>query len=61
MYFFLLPYLSSESFSCLYKKLPNIVIHACTNITEKGFAGKSVVRNLDIFIYVSINNVGTFE
>ena len=30
-----IPYLSSETYSCKYKKLPNIVIHACTNMTEK--------------------------
>ena len=28
-------YLSSETFSCKYEKLPNIVILACKNITEK--------------------------
>jgi len=28
-------YLSSETYSRKYKKLPNIVIHACKNITEK--------------------------
>ena len=30
-----LPYLSSETYSLKYKKLPNIVFHACENITEK--------------------------
>jgi len=29
------PYLSSETFSSRYEKLPNIVIHACKNITER--------------------------
>jgi len=29
------PYLSSETYSRKYEKLPNIVIHACKNITEK--------------------------
>ena len=29
------PYLSSETFSCKYEKLLNIVIHACKNVTEK--------------------------
>jgi len=28
-------YLSSETYSRKYEKLPNIVIHACKNITEK--------------------------
>ena len=28
-------YLSSETYSSKYEKLPNIVILACTNITEK--------------------------
>jgi len=28
------PYLSSETYSSKYEKLPNIVIHACKNITE---------------------------
>jgi len=30
-----LPYFSSETYSRKYEKLPNIVIHACKNITEK--------------------------
>jgi len=29
------PYLSSETYSRKYAKLPNIVIHACKNLTEK--------------------------
>ena len=29
------PYLSSETYSCKHEKLPNIVVHACKNITEK--------------------------
>ena len=29
------PYLSSETYSRKYEKLPNTVIHACKNITEK--------------------------
>jgi len=28
--------LSSETYSGKYEKLPNIVIHLCKNITEKG-------------------------
>jgi len=31
------PYLSSETYSRKYEKLPNIVIHACKNNTEKMF------------------------
>jgi len=27
--------LSSKTYSCKYEKLPNVVIHACKNITEK--------------------------
>ena len=27
--------LSSETYSCKYEKLPNVVIYACKNITEK--------------------------
>ena len=30
-----LPYLSSETYSRTYEKLPNIVIYACKNMTEK--------------------------
>ena len=33
----LLPYLSIETYSRKYEKLPNIVIHACKNNTEKMF------------------------
>jgi len=29
------PHLSSETYSCKYEKLPNTVINACNNITEK--------------------------
>jgi len=29
------PYLSSETYSRKYEKLPNIVMHACKNNTEK--------------------------
>jgi len=35
LYLTFYPYLSSETYSRKYKKLPNIVIHACKNITEK--------------------------
>ena len=34
------PYLSSETYSRKYEKLPNIVIHACKNNTEKMFLMK---------------------
>ena len=32
-----LPYLSSKTYARKYAKLPNIVIHACKNNTEKGY------------------------
>jgi len=35
LYLTFYPYLSSETHFRKYKKLPNIVIHACKNITEK--------------------------
>jgi len=35
-----LPYLNSETYSLKYKKLPNIVIHECKNITEKMYVLK---------------------
>jgi len=29
------PYLSSENYSRKYDKMPNVVIHTCSNITEQ--------------------------
>ena len=44
------------------EKLPNIVIHACTNSTEKNVFDENVwPANLALFIYVSIHCVETVK
>ena len=56
------PYLSSETDSRKYEKLPNIVIHACKNSTEKNVFDENVwPANLAVFIYVSIHCVKTVK
>jgi len=49
------PYLSSETYSRKYEKLPNIVIHACKNNTEN--VENVWPANLALFIYVSTHCV----
>ena len=48
------PYLSSETYSRKYKNLPNIVIHACTNNTEKCNCWKCLARKFG-FVYFRFN------
>ena len=52
-------YLSSETYSRKYKKLPNIVILACKNITKNAFVENVWPANLALFIYVSTHCVET--
>jgi len=52
-------YLSSETYSRKYKKLPNIVILACKNITKNAFVENVWSANLALFIYVSTHCVET--
>ena len=55
-------YLSSETYSRKYEKLPNIVILACQNITEKNAFVENVwPANLVLFIYVSTHCVETVK
>ena len=56
------PYLSSETYSRKYEKPPNIVIHACKNMTEKNVFVENVwPANLALFIYVSTHCVETVK
>jgi len=51
---YILPYLSSDTYSRKYKKLPYIVIHACKINTENNvFVVNVWPANLALFIYVS--------
>ena len=53
-----LPYLGSETYSCKYDKLPNIVIYACKNIKEKKeFVENVLPANSALFIYISTHCV----
>jgi len=56
-------YLSSETYSRKYEKLPNIVILACKNNTEKMHLLKmsGPQKNLDWFIYISTHCVETVK
>jgi len=45
------PYLSSETFSHKYEKLPNIVIHACKNITEKMYLLKMCGHQIQLCLF----------
>jgi len=48
-------YLRSETYSHKYEKLPNIVVHACKNITEKNeICWKCVARKI-VFVYLRFN------
>ena len=54
------PYVSSETHSRKYEKLPNIVIHACQNLPEKNeFVANVWPANSALFIYVSNHCVVT--
>jgi len=55
------PYLSSETYSRKYEKLPNIVIHACKNMTKNEFVENVWPANSALFIYVSTHCVETVE
>jgi len=55
-------YLSSETYSHKYEKLPNIVVRACKNITEKNAFVENVwPAILALFIYVSTHCVETVK
>ena len=57
-----LPYLSSETYSRKYEKLPNIVVHVCSNITEKNeFVENVLPANSSLLIYVSTHCVETVK
>ena len=45
------PYVSSETYSLKYKKLPNVVIHACKILHKKGICWKCVARKIG-FVYL---------
>ena len=62
LYLTFYPYLSSETHFRKYKKLPNIVIHACKNITEKiQFVENVWPANSPLFIYVSTHSIKTVK
>ena len=46
------PYLSSETYSRKYEKLPNIVVHACKILQKKVFVENVWPANLALFVYV---------
>jgi len=61
LHLILLPYLSSETYR-KYEKLPNIVIRAYKNMTEKNeFVENVWPANSDLFIYVSTYCVETVK
>ena len=53
--------LSSETYSRKYEKLPNIVIHACKNMTKNEFVENAWPANSALFIYVSTHCVETVK
>ena len=55
------PYLSSETYSRIYEKLPNIVIHACRNKQKIEFPENVWPANSALFIYVSTHCVETVK
>jgi len=56
------PYLKSETYSCKYEKLPNIVFHACKKYYRKSIFVENVLpANLALFIYVSTHCVETVK
>jgi len=54
---YIITYISIEAYSRKYEKLPNIVVHACKNMTEKN----EFVENSALFIYVSFHCVETVK
>ena len=54
------PYLSSETYSRKYEKLPNIVIHACL-LQNKVYVENVWPANLALFIYVSTHCIETVK
>jgi len=54
-------YLSSETYSRKYEKLPNIVILACKILQKNAFVENVWPANLALFIYVSTHCVETVK
>ena len=54
-------YLSSETYSRKYDKLPNIVILACKKYRKNAFVENVWPANLALFIYVSAHCVETVK
>jgi len=55
------PYLSSETYSRNYEKLPNIVVHACKILQKNVFVENAWPANLALFVYVSTHCVKTVK
>jgi len=55
------PYLSSETYSRKYEKLPDTLIHACKNITENVFVENVWPANSALFIYVLTHSSTTLD
>jgi len=55
------PYLSSETYSCKYEKLPNIVVHACKILQKIVFVENICPANLALFVYVSTHCAETVK
>jgi len=55
------PYLSSETFSRKYEKLPNIVVYACKILQKNVFVENVWPANLALFVYVSTHCVDTVK
>jgi len=49
--FTFLPHLNSETYYRKYEKLPNIVTHACKNITEKIICWKCVAPKFGFYLF----------
>jgi len=55
------PYLSSETYSRQYEKLPSIVVHACKILQKNVFVENVWPANLALFVYVSTHCVETVK
>jgi len=55
------PYLSSETYSRQYEKLPSIVVHACKILQKNVFVENVWPVNLALFVYVSTHCVETVK
>ena len=55
------PYLSSETYSRKYEKLPNIVVHARKILQKNVFVENVWPANLALFVYVSTHCVETVK